>query len=156
MSVTAKTVQDLIDSFIAYAKNPQKLDLKLINGIVRASQNLGGAWNWEEEKSVPSCFEGITLVCWRFSAEHPQDAAKLYEDFVLKNYNFWYHMDPAAKPAYRSECHTRTDNLADWHQITTNVASRHAIFQQAINVTSAMYGTGTKETNASEQLWNSR
>lgn len=158
MSVTASTIKDLITRYVAFARNPSVLDGKLVTGIARAAQQLGGSWAFDDEdEPVVSCFEGITLICWRFSDPQPVDAAAQYEDLVLQNYNVWAQMTTgAARDRFRAECHSRTDTLPDWTSITKEVAPRTSIIQQAINVTSGMYGDSAPETVASEKLWDSR
>lgn len=157
MSVTVATIRDLITSYIAFARNPSVLDLRLIANIARAAMQLGGTWDLDDDHPVPSCFEGITLICWRFSSTQPADAATQYEDLVLRNYNVWAQMPVgAARTTFQAECHRRTDALPDWTQITRQVAPRTSIIQQAINVTSGMYGASASQTIASERLWNGR
>lgn len=155
MSVTPESIRSLVDMYIAFA-NGGPFQPKIVKGITSGVSSLGGTWEYDDEKPLGSCFSGITIICWRFSGQSPAPAAAAYEDFALKNYNIWYHLSQSDKGPFAAECHTRTDGLSDWQQITMDIGARSQIVQNAINVTSAMYGTGKAETIASETLWNGR
>jgi hypothetical protein len=156
MSVTKDSIKQLVGRYRAYGKNPTQIDLKLIQGIAKGLQQTGGQWEFDGAKPVISCFEGLTKLCWHFSITKAGDAATAYNYFVLENYNLWYHLPIGeAKDSLRIGSHHVTDTLGDWTVITREIAPRNAIFQQAINVTSGMFGQSAT-TDKSEALWNGR
>lgn len=158
MSVTVDSIKQLVDRYYDYGKNPAAgIDLKLVNGIAKGLKQTGGDWDFDDKNPVISCFEGLTKLCWHFSSTKGADAAVAYTYFVLRNYNLWYNM-PFGTPRdnFRSSCHSITDTLKDWTAITKEVAPRQTILQEAINVTSGMYGASAAETASSEKLWNGR
>ncbi|KAG7094411.1 hypothetical protein E1B28_008010 [Marasmius oreades] len=165
---TKAQIADLITRYIAYARNDAKPDLKLIGDIVRfyGSFPNPGNWEWDDTpgKSVVSCFQGISFICWRFSSVNSSanavDAVTLYKDLTLQNYNVWASMtDLTKKENFRRDCSalTDTDTLKDYQQITWDKKVQRAeICEAAMTVTSAMYGSGTPQADRSEALWNNR
>ncbi|KAJ6615841.1 hypothetical protein B0H10DRAFT_2220017 [Mycena sp. CBHHK59/15] len=155
--VTVETIKGLIASYFAYGQAPARLPLQLLKGIALAAVALGGSWGLDADHPIASCFEGITLICWRFSGAHPADAAAQYKDLVLKNYNLWAsYMTGSAKSTFAHQCHSRTDSLPDWTYIAKELVYRQDIIYQAISVTTGMFDQGSREVTESEALWNTR
>ncbi|KAL0957855.1 hypothetical protein HGRIS_000039 [Hohenbuehelia grisea] len=157
--VDAKAVKVMVDLYHQYVKipgDPKPLS-KLINTLSKAINFLGGSWEYDSDKPIPSCFRGLTKVCWLLSGSKPGDGADAYRYFVNDNYNLWVQMDTGKKRDYQRSCHSITDGEGDWTKITRNdVAARQRICQAAVDVTSGMYGAGAPETVASEALWDKR
>ncbi|KAG7086016.1 hypothetical protein E1B28_003538 [Marasmius oreades] len=165
---TKAQIADLITRYIEYARHDATPDNKLIIDIVKAYRSFpNGDWEYDGEtpgKSVVSCFQGITFICWKFSSINKSanavDAATLYKDLTKRNYNVWVSMDPGRKKTdFASDCSTLTDTdtLNDYRSITWDEQDqRRKICKAAISVTSGFYGTGTSQTIRSENLWNKR
>jgi hypothetical protein len=156
MSVTIDSIKRLVDRYRVFGRNPSQIDLGLIRDIARGVQQTGGEWDFDNERPVLSCFEGLTRLCWRFSINNAGGAATAYAYFVLENYNLWAHMpNGVERDNLRMGCHQITNTLEDWRIITRDIGPRNIIFQEAINVTSGMFGQGTT-TSQTEALWNGR
>ncbi|KAG7096242.1 hypothetical protein E1B28_003691 [Marasmius oreades] len=159
-------IADLVTRYIKYASNDTKTDNKLISDIVKAYKSFSNSdWEYDDDhgKSVVSCFQGLSFICWKFSSinnsAHAAEAASLYKDLTVKNYNVWLKMtDHKKKENFKRDCCalTDTDTLKDYRDITRNKKERGEICEAAMTVTSSMYGSGTHEADQSETLWNHR
>ncbi|KAL0066329.1 hypothetical protein AAF712_006587 [Marasmius tenuissimus] len=161
---TKAQIADLTTRYIAYARNDSKIDNKLIRDIVTYYQSFGsGDWEFDMNKPVPACFQGISFICWKFSSVNNSanavDAAALYRDLTTKNYNVWVTMtDQTKRENFKRDCcaFTDTETYKDYRDITWDKkVQRSDICEAAITVTSAMYGPGA-QTEKSEALWNKR
>ncbi|KAG7100091.1 hypothetical protein E1B28_001872 [Marasmius oreades] len=160
-------IDDLITRYIKYAHNDAKPDIQLIGDIVKAYQSFPtGDWEYHGSpgKSLVSCFQGISFICWKFSsinnAANADDAVSLYEGLTLQNYNVWLSMtDRTKKENFKRDCCalTDTDTLKDYRDITWDKKpQRRDICQAAMTVTSSMYGPGTPPAVVSGALWYKR
>jgi len=128
---------------------------RLLSSIVRGLQALSQPQILNDHTSDLEIVSAHTRLIWHWSRVDAADAVHRYQRMIQTLYTFWLNLRQADKVVFQGLARRATDGNPAWVAITKDVASRHAIMELAVTVSTQFYGE-VVESRQSRELWEKR